>query len=260
MPENAASAAATTSPGAPPWGTVVISPHFDDAVLSLAAVIPQLPGPVVVVTAYGGAPGPEATVSSWDADCGFGTPHEAHRARVIEDAQALQMVGVAQITLPHPDGPYGDPSELGHLDQWLRKLPVDTDVLAPLGTRQDHHALVREQVLRTRAEQGAALPLIYADQPYTGHSAGWHTDDAEAVLAAEEERGASFRSLTDRYRLTRRYEVKLDDDQWSAKRLAVQCYGSQLATLGVGHGPFMAWRGPLRTERVWSLEPLSAAS
>ncbi|MFE6778103.1 PIG-L family deacetylase [Streptomyces sp. NPDC057702] len=260
MPETAptASTSATPPPGAPPWGTVVISPHFDDAVLSLAAVLPQLRGPVVVVTAYGGAPGPEATVSEWDDMCGFTTPHEAHAARVVEDAQALALVGVAQVTLPHPDGPYGGADQLGHLDQWLRDLPLDTEVLAPMGTRQAHHALVREQVLATRAAQGAATPLIYADLPYTGHTPGWHTDGAEAALAAEPERGESYRDLAERFRLSPRWEVRLDDEQWAAKRLAVQCYGSQLAPLGVGHGLFLSRTGPLRTERVWALEPRTA--
>lgn len=263
MPETAASAATSTAPSssdASPWGTVIISPHFDDAVLSLSAVIPRLRGPVAVVTAYGGAPGPEATVSAWDERCGFGTPHEAHQARLVEDAQALGMLGVEQITLPHPDGPYGGADQLGHLDQWLRELPEEIEVLAPLGTTQAHHSFVREQVLRTRAEQGRTPPLVYADLPYTGHSAGWHTDDAEAVLAAEPERGESFRSLTDRFRLTLRHDVRLDEAEWTTKRLAVQCYGSQLATLGVDHGPFLSWSGPLRTERVWALEPRQAVA
>ncbi|MBB5936864.1 PIG-L deacetylase family protein [Streptomyces zagrosensis] len=248
---------ATTPPNAPRWRTVVLSPHFDDAVLSLAAVIPRLRGPVVVVTVYGGEPGPEAAVSGWDERCGFGTPHEAYEARSVEDALALDMLGVSRITLPHPDGPYGGADQLGHLDQWLRDLPDGIDVLAPLGTRQAHHAFVREQALLTRAAQGAPLPLIYADLPYTGHAPGWHTDAAEAALAAEPEHGESYRSLTDRYRLSVRWDVRLDDAQWARKRLAVQCYGSQLAPLGVDHGPFLSWSGPLRTERVWSLEQRS---
>ncbi|MFI2029351.1 PIG-L family deacetylase [Streptomyces buecherae] len=261
MTETTPSAATstTTRPGTPPWGTVVISPHFDDAVLSLAAVLPRLRGPVAVVTAYGGAPEPGAAVSEWDEMCGFTTPHEAHAARVVEDAQALGLLGVAQIALPHPDGPYGNPDQLGHLDQWLRELPADTEVLAPMGTRQEHHALVREQVLLTRATQGAPPPLIYADLPYTGHTPGWHTDGAEQALAADAERGESYRSLAERFRLTPRWEVRLDDAEWASKRLAVQCYGSQLAPLGaLGHGLFLHRTGPLRTERVWALEPHAA--
>ncbi|MFI5617158.1 PIG-L deacetylase family protein [Streptomyces sp. NPDC051567] len=238
------------------WRTVVLSPHFDDAALSLAGLLPALPGPVAVVTVYGGAPTPDAPVSWWDSTCGFSSAAEAHRARRAEDARACERLGVEQVVLGHPDGPYGDGGEPTELDALLRSLAPGTRVLAPLGSNQPDHEAVRLRAMRVLAAHGAPAPWVYADLPYTGHLPEWGSDKASEALAKSPMCGLAYQELLTGHRTTVRHALVLTDDQWEAKREAVLCYASQLAPLAPDHGTFLARTGPLRAELIWSLSPL----
>ncbi|MFI1398284.1 PIG-L deacetylase family protein [Streptomyces sp. NPDC020681] len=237
------------------WRTVVLSPHFDDAALSLGGLLLALPGPVAVVTVYGGAPAADAPTSWWDSSCGFSSPAEAHRSRRAEDAAACARLGAEQVVLDHPDGPYADSGELTGLDRLLKSLDPSTRVLVPLGTNQPDHATVRLRATRVLADLGAPLPWVYADLPYTGHLPEWGTDRASAALAGSEKWGLAYQELLRDHRATVRHDLRLTDEQWAAKREAVLCHASQHAMLAADHGSFLARTGPLRAELIWSLEP-----
>ncbi|MFD7668906.1 PIG-L deacetylase family protein [Streptomyces sp. NPDC059788] len=237
----------------PPPRTVILSPHFDDAALSLAGLIPRLPAPVTVVTVFGGAPAAHHAVSWWDSTCGFSTTAEAHRTRLAEDARAAALLGVDQAVLDHPDGPYGEDDELEGIDAYLGALPTPFPlVLLPIGTNQRDHQRVRDRALRVLDGLGAPLPLLYADLPYTGHLPEWGTPDTDRALGGDETYGLAYQDLLTRYRLDLAHDLVLDDAQWARKRETVVCYGSQLAPLAIDHGSLLARGGPLRAERVWS--------
>ncbi|MGW7343850.1 PIG-L deacetylase family protein [Streptomyces sp. NPDC054854] len=244
------------APAPPPWRTVVLSPHFDDAVLSLAGLLPALPGPVAVVTVFGGAPAPGAPTSWWDSTCGFASAAQAHRTRRGEDARALDRLGVAQVVLDHPDGPYGDGGEPYLLDAFLEALAPGTRVLAPLGSNQPDHESVRLRATKVLAALDAPAPWVYADLPYTGHLPEWGTDAASAALARSPMCGLAYQELLRGHRATVRHELLLSDEQWQAKHEAVLCYASQLSALVPDHGTFLARTGPLWAEVVWELTPL----
>ncbi|WNO71422.1 PIG-L deacetylase family protein [Streptomyces sp. AM8-1-1] len=239
----------------PLWRTVVLSPHFDDAALSLGGLLPLLPGPTAIVTVYGGAPPADAPTSWWDSSCGFSSAAEAYRCRRAEDAAACGLLGAEQVVLDHPDGPYADSAELPGLDAFLETLAPDVRLLVPLGTNQPDHATVRRRALKVLAALRAPLPWVYADLPYTGHLPEWGTDEADAALAVNTTYGPAYRELLDGHRTTVRHGLRLDDDQWARKRAAVLCHGSQHAALAGDHGGFLARTGPLSAELVWSLEP-----
>ncbi|WP_228989136.1 PIG-L deacetylase family protein [Streptomyces sp. DH8] len=244
----------------PPWRTVVVSPHFDDAALSLAGLLPTLPGPLAVVTVHGGPPADGLPVSGWDALCGFGSAREAYEVRRSEDARSCALLGAEQVLVDHPDGPYvreGD--EPTGLDPLLRSLAPGALVLVPLATNQPDHEAVRLRAQRVLAEAGAPDPLVYADLPYTGHLPEWGAPGASAALAASEKWGTAYQRLNRTHRLTVRHELTLTDEQWAAKREAVLCHASQLAGLAPAHGAFLDRHGPLRTELIWALEPRDAS-
>ena len=238
-----------------PSRTVVLSPHFDDAALSLAGFLPTVTGPVDVVTVHGGAPAPGAPVSWWDTQCGFSSAAEAHRARLAEDAAACALLGVGQIVLDHPDGPYApEDATLHQLEAFLRDLPADTRILVPLGSNQPDHEAVRRLAMSVLAERDAPPPWVYADLPYTGHLPEWGEPGASEALARSSMCGLAYQDLLTTHRTTVRQALTLDDDGWAAKRAAVLCHGSQLAPLAADHGGFLARTGPLRAELIWSLE------
>ncbi|MEU9128136.1 PIG-L family deacetylase [Kitasatospora sp. NPDC048540] len=238
----------------PAWRTVVLSPHFDDAALSLAGLIPELPGPVAVVTVFGGAPAADRPVSWWDSACGFSTAQEAYRSRRAEDARACRLLGADQVVLDHPDGPYADGTEPTGVDRLLADLPSGATVLVPVGSNQPDHQRVRDRALAALAALGAPPPLVYADLPYTGHLPEWGTDEADRALARSPMCGLAYQDLRLTHRTAVRHDLRLTDEQWAAKREAVLCHASQLAPLAADHGSLLARTGPLRAELVWSLE------
>ncbi|MFC8076881.1 PIG-L deacetylase family protein [Streptomyces sp. NPDC057307] len=239
----------------PPPATVILSPHFDDAVLSLAGLIPQLPGPVTIVTVYGGEPGSHHPVSWWDTVCGFSTAREAYRARRAEDARACELLGVESVVLDHPDGPYIDGAELTAIDGFLAELAPETQLLIPVATNQSDHQKVRDRALAVLGKLGRRPPLVYADLPYTGHLDEWGSPETDDALSRSYLYGLAYQDLTSRHELRLAHDLTLTDDQWALKRDAVLCYGSQLAALAADHGMVIARTGPLRAERVWTLEP-----
>ncbi|MFZ4277613.1 PIG-L family deacetylase [Streptomyces arboris] len=247
-------------PVPPPWRTLVVSPHFDDAALSLAGLLPTLPGPLAVVTVHGGPPPPGSPASWWDSVCGFTTAAEAHRVRSAEDARACALLGAEQVLIDHPDGPYVTEGEgPDALDALLGTLAPTTRVLLPLGTNQPDHEAVRLRAQRALAAAGAPAPWVYADLPYTGHLPEWGTPEASGALAASQKWGTAYQELTRRHRVTVRHELVLSDEQWAAKRAAVLSHASQLAALAPDHGTFLARTGPLRAELIWSLKPKGTA-
>src|SRR5438067_11728778 len=87
----------------------VISPHLDDAALSLGASLAAAARTgvsVVVVTVFAGDPGSTATAGAWDALCGFRTEGEAVRERRSEDERACAILGAQPVWLPFKDESY----------------------------------------------------------------------------------------------------------------------------------------------------------
>jgi LmbE family N-acetylglucosaminyl deacetylase len=72
--------------------TIVLSPHYDDAVLSLGGMLAMKEHPAVVATFFTGEP-ETATTTPWDAQSGFSDSHAAIEARVKENVDALKVLG-----------------------------------------------------------------------------------------------------------------------------------------------------------------------
>ncbi|HEX9505794.1 MAG TPA: PIG-L family deacetylase, partial [Acidimicrobiia bacterium] len=84
-------------PGEEPPGVclervLVVSPHFDDAVLSCAHVVAAA-REAVVVTVFGGRPTRYPAVpSAWDQRCGFRVGDDVVARRRAENAAALEAL------------------------------------------------------------------------------------------------------------------------------------------------------------------------
>lgn len=220
---------------------VVLSPHLDDAALSLGATIAawaRAGARVRVVSVYANDPDTAAPAGRWDAVCGFASSDEAARARREEDRRACALLGAEPVWLPFGDDEHASP-EPDVVRAAIAAAVGAPDVVLLPGwplRHPDHLRLTRETL---------ALPALaprvglYVEQPYaTDHSirrlarrdvrgARTRGDVAEAVVAAD----WSWRPAAPRLRHA------------AVKRAAIRCYRSQLAGLG-----------PLLTTRILGVE------
>jgi hypothetical protein len=146
--------------------TVVLSPHFDDAVLSCWHVLAGA-GEVLVVNIFAGEP-PAGALGWWDRLAGAADSAAAVRARVEEDRRALALAGRAAVNLPFLDSQYREADqEPREIVQALRgALVPGARIYAPasLGDHHRDHTAVRVAALALHAE-GADVAL-YADLPH----------------------------------------------------------------------------------------------
>jgi hypothetical protein len=103
--------------GSEDLATLVISPHFDDAVLSASALLQ--PG-AYVVTVFAGAPAVPAA-AEWDLRCGFVDSDDAQNKRRSEDDLAFAGLAVTRSHLDLLDGQYGG-DQRAHDEQLLREV------------------------------------------------------------------------------------------------------------------------------------------
>jgi GT2 family glycosyltransferase len=128
----------------PPAGRhVLVSPHFDDAVLGCADLLVQAGPAVTVVTVCGAPPPEELPVSGWDAACGFASGADAARTRADEDDAACARVRAAPRRLRFADGAYGGPPSEAEVRAAVADLLPDDATLwvpAAIGGQPDHRA------------------------------------------------------------------------------------------------------------------------
>jgi LmbE family N-acetylglucosaminyl deacetylase len=148
---------------------VVVSPHLDDAVLSLGATIARSTRggtAVTVLTVFGGDPASTAPPNGWDRRGGFETAGEAASRRREENREACAIVGAEPVALPFVGGGYGAPREPDEVRQAVARAAEAADALLVPGfplTNDDHRWL--HTVLLDRRVPCDRL-VLYAEQPY----------------------------------------------------------------------------------------------
>jgi LmbE family N-acetylglucosaminyl deacetylase len=202
--------------------TVVVSPHLDDAVLSLGAAIASWGRQgvaVEVLTVLAGSPDSQAPAGGWDRRGGHATEAEATRGRRAEDARACAELGATPSWLPFGDGQY----ERHGSDADVRAAVIDAvgdadSVLLPGFplSHPDHEWLVRTVA---DASLGAGRLGFYVEQPYAARAGGMPGTAPWLEVGL----GAKLEFASVRVRLRDRL----------AKRRAVRAYASQLTLLAL---------------------------
>lgn len=153
---------------------VVISPHLDDAVLSLGGTIAgaaRRGAQVEVLTVFAGDPASDAPAGRWDAAAGFLTEGEAAAARRHEDRQACDILGAEPVWLPFGDKQYerrgGDDTIRGAIVERLSGAGIALIPGSPLV--HSDHAFVAQLLLGRDLACGTIG--LYREQPYS--SAHW---------------------------------------------------------------------------------------
>lgn len=245
----------------PPRGPLlVVSPHFDDAALSCAAVLDR-GEPVDVLTVCAGAPEPPRR-GWWDERCGFATSAESVPARRREEERALgpdnhRLILLDLLERQHFEGPRAESDGeriVRAVRDWLAEAGAGTVVLPagagwtprwlpprlaqklrePQGPEpHDDHVFTRDALLR--AELGEFPLVLYEELPY--------------LWGGSAERAARRAALAHGYRI--QVEVVPVDRERKAARLA--SYTSQIAHLSPPAGRLDSPSTLPATERYWQL-------
>src|SRR2546423_8742248 len=146
--------------------TTILSPHPDDAVLSLWGTLAG-PGDVRVINLFTGSPNGRPEPGWWDRMTGADDAASRARERLAEDEHALGLLGRAAMNLGFLDRQYSDRAQpIGSLlEEVTDALPDDALVMAPaaLSSHRDHFQ-AREVALELRRR---GMPVtLYADLPH----------------------------------------------------------------------------------------------
>ena len=147
----------------------VLSPHLDDAILSLGAAISQATHSgtrVRIVTVLAGDPEAELPLGKWDSLTGFASAREATRSRRLEDEKACALVGAEPVWLPFPDNEHGGPPDAEEVTSVLDSALGRTDAVLVPGfplSHPDHEWLAS---LARNLEFEPRRVIHYLEQPY----------------------------------------------------------------------------------------------
>ena len=234
---------------------VILSPHLDDAVLSLWHLLAG-DGEVAVLNVFGGSPEGHRGDAWWDRLTGAPDSVARMAERHSEDRAALAMAGREPADLDFLDGQYRDaePPLEALVDRIAQAAPEGL-LLAPAGLdRHDDHVLVRAAVFELQG-RGREVGL-YADIPHATVY-GWPAwilgeppdplldPDAywEAAMAGT---GISLRDLPADVRV-------LTPEALERKLAAVRAYRTQLPALEAQFGVLAP--EVLGREVTWRLTP-----
>jgi LmbE family N-acetylglucosaminyl deacetylase len=224
--------------------TVVISPHLDDAVLGIGALLSAVPQ-AVVVTAFAGDPGPATRASAWDQS----TSHLASHVLAIrrrEDVAALQQLGADAVHLRFLEAPYRS------RQRWHEQA-LEAELFTAL--RQQIGALVEAH---EPAAMFVPLGLGHVDHVLTSCAAisAWLVCRPCALLAYAEQpyamcdRGLARARFHDLRATPLPFERVAKRRHRAAKAKAISEYKSQIPLL---RRAFDGWDGETIQEQVWRL-------
>jgi hypothetical protein len=221
-------------PGAP---ALILSPHFDDAVLDCWSILSG-PGEVRVVNIFAGAPAP-GRLTLWDATTGASDSAARVAERVAEDAQALASASRRPSNLSFLDAQYRPPPEpgLSAIDaEVAAAVPAASHVYAPagIGAHPDHKLARRYARMLLRA----GMPVtLYADVPYCVLH-GWPTwvdgRPPEPHRDVDPFWMSFLEDVPELPPLRSAQVLHLEPGVASGKLAAMRCYSTQYACLSYG--------------------------
>lgn len=165
--------------------TLILSPHFDDAVLSLGGFMATSRGPIIVATFFTGKPTLPAR-EVWDERSGFQNSDQAVATRTLENIRALKQTGAHALNLNYLDFQYR--SERSEASEEKIRLSIEKSIelmVDTLGTAEEisiygpsefgpdithpDHKLLHDafaSFARTKSDKKNLRFFFYEDFPY----------------------------------------------------------------------------------------------
>jgi len=155
------------SPAEVSWGLVdpaflqrivVVSPHFDDAVLGTTHLLTKHPGSTVITVLGGRPPHYPAEPTDWDACGGFRAGDDVVGLRRQEDSAAMAFLGATPVWLEFPDHQYLSKGERPTPPEVAPALCAavtaarPTAVFLPMGLANPDHVLTHDAGVLVRAQ------------------------------------------------------------------------------------------------------------
>jgi LmbE family N-acetylglucosaminyl deacetylase len=190
--------------------STILSPHLDDAILSLGDTIASSDERPGIVTVLGGMPPTqkegEVYLSDYDRACGFDNSAQAMRVRRREDDAACDIVGAVPVRWDFLDYQYDNNKDPHPVIEMIQSLHASsTTFYAPLGIGHPDHrfvALCVEAAIRCledkRADETPLVVHFYEELPYRVlhpeqvwdrlrylNDTGWSSDPLPAPLIQE---------------------------------------------------------------------------
>ncbi len=217
----------------PAWHgrVVVVSPHLDDAVLSLGASLRRATrqgARVEVLTVLAGLPASSRLAGPSNARAGFATSGEAARARRVEDERACRALGAEPVWLGFADDPHDGRPVAQDVARALAARLTGCDAVLIPGFPLAHpdHLWVSRLALDVLAP-GQVVGL-YVEQPY----ASWNALSRAASSGPRVTRGSAAERLGVVVRPRQRWlRGPAAPGDWVAKARASRAYRSQLMVL-----------------------------
>lgn len=130
---------------------LLVSPHFDDAILSAGQFMAERPD-TVVVTVFAGLPlTPDNVHTPYDEKCGFKDARDAVGERVRENNAACGILNASCVNLDFPDSQYNNTNTVEKIRDSLQELINEQwfeAIYAPIGLDHPDHKMVTEAVMQ----------------------------------------------------------------------------------------------------------------
>lgn len=144
--------------------TLIISPHYDDAVFSCGEFMSQVK--THVLTVCGGVPADPELLTEYDKKCGFTTSQNAMQMRARENHDALEYLEAVEGHFDFMDSQYEQAiNTQGLKDMLWAQIKQAGRVLAPLGLLHPDHVLISDLVLELKSRFTGEL-YLYEELPY----------------------------------------------------------------------------------------------
>lgn len=201
---------------------VVVSPHFDDAVMGAGLLLAAHPGSTVVTVMAGAPPSYPDPPTEWDSLGGFVAGDDVIALRRAEDLAALSVLDAHAVWLEFVDHQYDVPSDVAAVAAALRTTLRDlepTAVFVPFGLANPDHDTVHRAARIVMDELTELSWFCYSDAGYM------HLPGLLAWRISSMFRGG-------RWPTPAVVPVSIDLER---KRRALDCYHSQLGPLRADH-------------------------